>query len=653
MRKLSIFISIFFSLLSSSITAQNERDTSYYRESPQFIALSEENLKASDAVIIEENRTVKVVGTSLTKTYHAIIHINTKEGLDDVNKIYIKVQSVNTGFADIFDLKARSISPSGKIVEFNDKNLKVVENIDKNQNLKIYAIEGAEVGGQIEYSYSHKTEFLIAEKIILSDENKILKSTIRFLVPSTHGLTTLVNNTTFIERNLNNVKVKIFEFQNIPLLLDEMYSIPEVNAASFEYYYSPLVKFRDYKNVYPRYGKGYFEFEKYEINQTLELISSFNENLKGKSTLSNNENSIRLIDSIIKKNYVSKNNLGSSKIKFLIQDRGFTLGNDITVRTYCSIFKQLGIEYQLILGTDKNDSKVNTSTYSPFTMEEFLFYFPKFNSYLYPLSRTIQYGLIPSWLGGTKGFLLKENMEDYSFVDIPELSATQNLTELKIKVNMAINDNSSIYTITGVGTGQVAANYNSLIFDASNEKELKQRKFDLVDWRYPQDSIIDVILDKPYSWGFAENCEDLACKKKYFATVKSTTFFELSDERIFLNIGQLIGPQDNLYSATERIHNITRQSNQTYQFEIKIPIPYGYIYSGEQNTVINNRFSDETGKEIASFKSTIEVVGNEIVIKILEEYHQTEVDKKYYELFRNVINSAADFNKAIVILSKK
>jgi len=654
MRNFLILTVFILTSILSQLSAQLLRDTIYYRKEPQFILLDSNELRGSNAVIIEENRTINNFANTLTNTVHRIIHINTKEGLDDVNKIYVPNYILSSGLPGNSKLKGRSISSSGKITEFNTKNVKVVENIDKNLKIKIYAIEGAEVGGQIEYSYTYMTDLSKGEKFVLSNKHKILKSKIRCIYTTKYGFNTVINNINYSEKKLNILNTKVYEFENIPIIKKELYSTFTANAVTFEYFFPMFSRLKNYDNIYPNIGESFFVFYKPELKSRTELFNQLNTQLKGKEFLSHDERSIKIIDSIFKKNYLLKDHFIQSKLSSfpIYQSNVIELDRKI-IRTYCSIFNLIGIEYQVILCSNKNEVKVNTSSYSPFTLNEFLIYFPKFESYLYPLSKTIQYNLIPNWLVGSKGFLIEENMEKYSFIDIPATPAKNNLSELKITVNMNLNDNSSLYSITGAGTGQVASNYNSLIFNASSDEEIKKRKIDLVNWRYPNDSIIDVILDDPYSWGYAENCKDLACEKKYYATVKSTSFFEESDDRLFLNVGHLIGPQDNLYSVTERVHPISRQNNQTYLFEIKIPIPIGYVYSGEQNTAINNQFLDDNENEIASFTSTIEVIGTDVVIKIIEAYHQVEIDKKYYNQYRTVINSAADFNKAIVILSKK
>ena len=73
---------------------------------------------------------------------------------------------------------------------------------------------------------------------------------------------------------------------------------------------------------------------------------------------------------------------------------------------------------------------------------------------------------------------------------------------------------------------------------------------------------------------------------------------------------------------------------------------------GQQNTDIDKSFVKD-GKTIAQFKSEISVEDQTINITIDELYDQVIIDKEYYEDFKKVINAAAEFNTAVVLLEKK
>ena len=59
------------------------------------------------------------------------------------------------------------------------------------------------------------------------------------------------------------------------------------------------------------------------------------------------------------------------------------------------------------------------------------------------------------------------------------------------------------------------------------------------------------------------------------------------------------------------------------------------------------------GKRIAQFTCTYELIEGSLNVHIDEYYNQIDIDKEYYPVYRQVINSAADFNKKLLILTKK
>ena len=61
----------------------------------------------------------------------------------------------------------------------------------------------------------------------------------------------------------------------------------------------------------------------------------------------------------------------------------------------------------------------------------------------------------------------------------------------------------------------------------------------------------------------------------------------------------------------------------------------------------------EKGKELFSFKSYFAVKDNILTITADEHYRKNIVKVALYEEYRKVINSAADFNKIVLLLEKE
>ena len=83
------------------------------------------------------------------RTVHVIVRAMNEDALESSNRIYIPV----TGQNELVDVQSRAIAPSGKTTVLNQDNIKEVEDENIEGGYRIFAVEGAEVGGEIEYRY--------------------------------------------------------------------------------------------------------------------------------------------------------------------------------------------------------------------------------------------------------------------------------------------------------------------------------------------------------------------------------------------------------------------------------------------------------------------------------------------------------------------
>src|SRR5690242_11213507 len=85
-------------------------------------------------------------------THHKIIYVNSNEAIQKHNRIYI---SMNSTMA-LTTLKARAINKAGKAVYFDETNLKEIKEEASGNAYRIFAMEGVELGSEIEYFYTRK-----------------------------------------------------------------------------------------------------------------------------------------------------------------------------------------------------------------------------------------------------------------------------------------------------------------------------------------------------------------------------------------------------------------------------------------------------------------------------------------------------------------
>ena len=129
----------------------------------------------------------------------------------------------------------------------------------------------------------------------------------------------------------------------------------------------------------------------------------------------------------------------------------------------------------------------------------------------------------------------------------------------------------------------------------------------------------------------------------------SEAFIERAGPKVLLKVGELISEQTQLYQEKLRTLDVENEFNRTYERTIEVVIPEGFQVTNLEDIVIDNAY-EESGKEVISFRSSYELDGNILRIKADEYYRVNIMKKEVFEEFRTVINSAADFNKVVLIL---
>lgn len=645
MKKLNALIPTFLFLLiaGSVFGAKSPADTSFYRSEAKLIPFNREELLSCNAYILEDNRMIDYGMNKLLVTRHKIIHIENKEGLDDNNKISIYLPNES----GLVALKARSISKSGEVREFDQSNLKEIKDVKDGADLKVFAIEGAEVEGQIEFLYTISMPLYDAGKESYSVD-----------YPTRHGCFIMHTYSKFIsDVQLYNHEILTEKFENgqiytlnsIPPIVDEKYATPRANRVYVEY---KLCGTSTFKGVYASYESLYnskkaelFNFSSAEKSKAGKVVKKF---LKD--------------DRFATKD--ARNMVGFLREKFFYVDKYQTeyssllntlksgYGNDLGLtKLYASILENMGIEYEILITCNKYDARLDEKFCSRYTTGEYLIYLPKTFNYIYPASQTAHFDFVPSWIIGNKA-LVCPRIGSYKFREVTSHDPEVNKTRFNGTIRIDLEKNNTLFDLYSAGTGQIAYTYNSDIYSCESDAERRKELESYVNWRYPDAEILDLTFLSPEKWGNINACEDYECIREYTAKVRSTSFFDRAGDQLLLNVGTLLGPQTELYSALSRVQPISNAYNKSYSFKFIIPIPDGYKYGGEQKVVIDNLFKNQSGENIAGFQSKIKIENNEIIIEVEEFYGQVNLDKENYEDFRRIINSAADFNQSIVLLEK-
>jgi hypothetical protein len=133
---------------------------------------------------------------------------------------------------------------------------------------------------------------------------------------------------------------------------------------------------------------------------------------------------------------------------------------------------------------------------------------------------------------------------------------------------------------------------------------------------------------------------------------QTSHFMEKAGPRILFKVGELIGPQVEMYREEQRTSEIENDFNRMYDRIIKIQLPKGYQVKNAGDLKLNISYTEKDNVPFL-FKSDYVLKDNILEIRVEEYYKQIYVPLSRYEDFRKVVNAAADFNKITLVLEKK
>jgi hypothetical protein len=132
------------------------------------------------------------------------------------------------------------------------------------------------------------------------------------------------------------------------------------------------------------------------------------------------------------------------------------------------------------------------------------------------------------------------------------------------------------------------------------------------------------------------------------ANVNTDKFLEVAGMKYLFKVGELIGPQMELYQEEKRELPVQSDYNRAYHRELTFNIPEGYkiVNLEDINMDVTHKTKDKVD---LAFVSTFKQEGNTIKVTIDEFYELMDMPKEEYESYQAVVNAAADFNKIVLI----
>lgn len=580
--------------------------------------------------------------------YHRIVRVNTSEAIQRHNRISISMEKTIA----LVEVKARSINQQNMVVSFDKNNLKEVKEGDGEGPGKIFAMEGVELGSEIEYYYVRKMAPSVFNNTYLQMDVPIKQASfvlkcprhLEFDFKSYNGFPEVTKDTTETENvyqaSMNDLlpsKEEAFAFH-----------IAKRKRIEFKLAYN-TAKSRARLYTWDDAGKNFYSSlygSRKEYGKSMEKF------VKG---LQDDPSSplparIRHVERVIKST-VQLDEKGSDEplgeiesiLKYKVASKyGLT-------RLFLQSFKSLGIPVQVVVTCSRKYTRFDEAFDTWNYLDEYILFFPGTNGFLSPYNLSLSYPFVDSEYISQKGLLIEPveigSLQSglASIHEIPALPYHLNTDNLDIMVNFNADLASNEINLKRQFKG-----YNAMYIAPYYHLMTEQQKLSMIDELLKQ-TAPGLTIKK---WNGKTSFEGEVDQFDMDADFTSSYFMERAGPRILFKIGLLIGPQTELYRDDKRLLSIENVNNHGYERTIRVTLPPGYSVKNPDDMKFNVLYKDGDNTPF-SFATSYAIDGQVLTLRINEYYKEIYAPLERYEDYRKVINAAADFNKVILVLEKK
>lgn len=654
--KSKIFLCLFsiFSLLT--VNAQPFYETYDWDENPSYSndGFSERNLASVKEKVVTEFYFNDEGGLVEYFLEHNVYYLNSDDAIERYNKIYLPYASDSK----LEVTKARVITKDGNVINLDDSKILTATDEESNRTYKYFAFEGIEKGSYIEYIYvvqrypgykGKRLNFQASFEKNNVEFDLFSPSNLVFKFKSYNGLNE-VETDTIIENKrrwfLRIPKIEPLEEELLAAYDSNkkflVFALDENTASSAK----DLTSYSEVaQNIYDFYNKDNSKKVTSELTKFLKDV-----NFDKKASL---ESQIKAIETYIKTNvYVAEASSDKlSSLEDILKDK--VANESGVVKLYAALFKQLGVKFEFVYTCERDYMMFDKEFEANNFLRDLLFYFPKTKKYMSPTEVSSRYGFPPPFLTDTYGLFIKEvEIGDFKSAVgkvkyIKPVKAENTIDKMIVDVNFDPEDLTNI----NVNFQKAMSGYYALYIHPYMDLIKPEDKDEIIESlakNLHEDVEITAkeIINEDASL-FGEK------PIKFDIDFSSSAFVEKAGKKYLFSVGDLIGPQTELYQEKERILPVESEYERSYIRTLKIAIPEGYSVANLDDININNAYSNSNNEELMSFYSSYTLDGSVLTIVADEHYRINHVSTAIYEDYRKVINSAADFNKITLVLEPK
>ncbi len=621
---------------------------------PSLHQLTAAEAQEFEIILMDKTSVEFIYDVMLYELYlvHKIVRVNSDEAIEKNNKVYIPLSNV----LEVIKHKGRVIKPDGQVVELKESDIREASDEEGQHSYKYFAFEGVEKGSEIEYFYYVKTVplFTGAKEVFQSQIPRknisfeiISPENLLFSAKSYNGFPDLKMDTTLPDKLRLHAHVEA-----IPSLAQERIAAygPNLMHVIYKLDHNTIINTENVisygsaaEAVKHKIYDGYTKNDRKKIKQ---LIKSMD--ISDGETM---ENKIRKVEQYLKTNYriVSSGLDGLGEISKIIDNK--ICSRDGMVRMFAAIFDRLAIDHHLVMTSNRFQVRFDKDFESYNFLDEYLIYFPELDNYLVPSIPLYRFGIVPyQWTNNYGLFISRVRSGEYETslgkVNFIQPAAyTDNMDLLNIEVEFPDSFDELYLDVERDMHGQYAMIFQPL-FDYVSEEERQEFSESVVKFISEDVEVNDLTI-------FNEGTANVGLKPfRAKARLTSDAFIEKAGNKYLFKVGELIGPQLEMYQEEERKLEVENQFNRKYFRTITFDVPKGYKVSN-LNALKMDIYHQEDSDRTMTFSSEYTLTDKRVTIEIEEYYKKINYPVETFEKFRQVINAAADFNKVVLFIEEE
>ncbi len=584
-------------------------------------------------------------------TIHKKIRVLGDDAIQYHNKVYIGLY----GGAQLIEAKARVITPDNKVIDFDESNIQESEGEGEVGKHMYFAIDGIVKGSDIEYTYTVlRAAELHGRRLAFQDDyyqtnlqfTLATPSNLGFAFKSYNGFPEVVVDST--NENEDKIIHRVFA-EVVPPLHEEEYAAYEKNLQSVVYmldkvYSTGQAGYTSFGEISQKLYNSYFgEPEKSDAKAIKKIVSA-----SGATKLKSEEEQVRALEKYLKSNIVMIDGVPTKPVKDIIED-GYTSSIGMLYLTVQSL-RQLDITPEMVLTCNRYENFFDKDFEHYAQLNESFLYFPNLKMYMAPSEQTFRLGMIPASWTSHNGLFIKEISIGDIYTGLGKVEFVEPLPYDKTVDKMRVEVDFSEMATPAIDFERSLSGYSCVYFQALYNLIDEEGKKDLDEAyiKFPDQS--GEIVE--YSVKGTEEDDIGKNPMVYTGKMNTASVVEKAGNRYLFKIGQLIGPQAEMYEEKEkRVCDIEHAHNMTYDRQITFEIPDGFKVSGLEDLKINETYPAKD--PVMLFVSDYKQEGNKVTVTIEETYKEMSFDKEIINDFRRIINAAANFNKVVLFLTKE